>query len=101
MSKSKLEQIFYPIDQIGIFEDMTAGGIENTEEIIQKWVLFHGGYDADGDCQQPGESKSKETEHEWGNYIFETVYNELRKYGARGVALFSSDSKNFQVATLM
>jgi thiamine biosynthesis protein ThiI len=35
------------------------------------------------------------TEQEWGNYIQETVISELIMYGARGVTIYSSDSREW------
>ncbi|MCG3217886.1 MAG: hypothetical protein KAR35_02715 [Candidatus Heimdallarchaeota archaeon] len=39
--------------------------------------------------------EKRTTEQEWGIYIRDTVVNELQMYGARGVSIFSSDSREW------
>jgi len=38
MSTDKPQQNFYPIDNIGMFEDLTIAGIENTEENLASFM---------------------------------------------------------------
>lgn len=97
----------------GFYEDYVAASAVMKRGVILKIIVFSG-YPAFQNNKEVNESaleflnllqprqptilyapETKATEQEWGNYIQETVVHELQMYGARGVSIFSSDSREW------